>query len=139
MVRSRQRERGSTIVEGAVTLMLFLMLVFGIIGMGWAVYVYNQVSELAREGTRYAIVHGAGAGNLNPPAPASATDVQNYVLARASGLNPKDLTVTTTWTPNKNPGSVVKVHVQYSLTPIMPLIPQEVLTLQSTSQMVISQ
>jgi Flp pilus assembly protein TadG len=137
MSRATRQERGTVMVESAVTLMLFLSLAFGVIGLGWAVYVYNQVSELAREATRYAIVHGAS--GPNPPGPVTATDIRNFVLSRASGLNPSDLSVTSTWTPNNYPGSVVKVQVQYSLSPFVPLIPPQVLTLQSTSQMVISQ
>ncbi len=136
MCRGRRGERGTAVVESAMTLMLFLLLVFGIIGMGWAVYVYNQVSELAREGTRFAIVHGA-----NGKPPASISDIQNYVVARSSGLNPNDLTVNVnpTWPTNNRAGDVVTVQVQYSLVPFVPLIPQQVLTLQSTSQMVVSQ
>jgi len=134
MAPKRRRDRGVAVLEAALTLMLFLTLVFGIVGMGWAVYVYNQVSELAREGTRYAIVHGAASQT-----PATSTDIKNFVVSRSSGLNPSGLTVTSTWTPNNYPGSVVKVQVQYSLSPLVPLIPQQVLTLQSTSQMVISQ
>jgi Flp pilus assembly protein TadG len=134
MAQTKRRERGVVMLETAITLILFFTLVFGIVGLGWAVYVYNQVSELAREGTRYAIVHGAGS-----PTPATSADIQSFVLSRASGLNATNLTVTSTWTPNNNPGSVVKVQVQYSLSPIVPLMPQQVLKLQSSSQMVISQ
>ncbi len=132
---SRKRpDRGAATVEAALNLVIFVTLVFGIIGMGWGVFIYNQVSELAREATRYAVVRGAGS-----PSPASAADIQQFVLSRSSGLNPNNLTVTTTWTPDKTAGSVVKIQVAYSLSPLLPLIPQQVLTLKSTSQMVISQ
>jgi Flp pilus assembly protein TadG len=136
VAQASRRERGAVILEAGLTLILFFTLVFGIVGLGWAVYVYNQVSELAREATRYAIVRGATAC---PATGTSSPVVTSFVESRASGLKSSDLTVATTCTPNSNPGSVVHVQIQYALSPIVPLIPQQVLTLHSSSQMVISQ
>jgi Flp pilus assembly protein TadG len=136
VVQANRRERGAVILEAGLTFLLFFTLVFGILGLGWAVYVYNQVSELAREATRYAIVRGATAC---PPSGNSSPLITSFVESKASGLRSSDLSVATTCTPNHNAGSVVTVQVQYALSPIVPLIPQQVLTLQSSSQMVISQ
>ena len=46
------------VVEFALSVIVFLMLLFGMIGFGVAVYDYNFVSDAAREGARYASVHG---------------------------------------------------------------------------------
>jgi len=47
--------------------------------------------------------------------------------------------VTTTWAPtDKSAGSLVTVHVQGSFQTIVPLLPQNAITLQSTAQMRIS-
>ncbi len=56
--RTRRLDRGQTVVEFAFSVIAFLMLLFGMIGFGIAVYDYNFVSDAAREGTRYASVHG---------------------------------------------------------------------------------
>jgi hypothetical protein len=47
--------------------------------------------------------------------------------------------VTTTWTPGKAPGDNVKVQASYTVTPFTGLILKNGLTLQSSSQMAISQ
>lgn len=52
----RRGERGSNIVEFALILPPFLLLIFGLIDLGRGVYLYNAVANAAREGARYGIV-----------------------------------------------------------------------------------
>ena len=59
--RMKQLRRGATLVEAAIVLPVFLLLVFGIIELGLAVARYNMLAEVARDGARMAIVHGADA------------------------------------------------------------------------------
>jgi Flp pilus assembly protein TadG len=49
-------------VEFAIVLPVFLMLVLGAIDWGWFFVVQDAVSNAAREGARAAVVDGAGAG-----------------------------------------------------------------------------
>lgn len=53
------REDGQAIVEFALVLPVLLLLIFGIIDLGRAVWQENTLAYAAREGTRYAIVHGS--------------------------------------------------------------------------------
>jgi Flp pilus assembly protein TadG len=108
------------------------MLLFAIIEFGRAVFAYNSVAHLAREGVRYAIVRGADSGRT-----ADSYEIQSFVQNRAAGLHPLP-TVTTTWTPDNKPGSEVQVQVSYTFEPIIPLIPTGAIVLSSTSRMVIS-
>jgi Flp pilus assembly protein TadG len=124
--------RGQALPEFAVVGLVLLTLLFGVLVLGMAVYSYSFVSYAAREAARYAIVHGAKSSN-----PASAATIQNYVVNEASGLDPDKITVSTTWNPNNNPGSVVKVTVSYSFQPFFPLAATPI-TLSTSSQMVIS-
>lgn len=124
--------RGQTAAEFAMIALPLLMLTFGILVCGMAVYNYNFVCDAARDGVRYAIVHGSDAS----PA-ATSTDIQNYVLAEAHGMNKSDFSVSTTWSPNNSPGSVVSVTVTYNFEPLFPMS-NAVLPLSSSSQMVIS-
>jgi Flp pilus assembly protein TadG len=123
---------GQTAAEFAIMALPLLMITFGILMCGMAVYNYNFVCDAARDGVRYAIVHGS---DTNPAA--TATDIKNYVLAEAQGMNKNNLSVSTTWLPNNNPGSVVKVKVTYNFQPLFPMS-KTVLPLSSSSQMVIS-
>lgn len=135
-------EKGIALVETAIVLSLFLMMLFGIIDFGRAFYTYNFVSYAARKGTRYAIVRGSACSGCT----ASASDVENYVKKpppegiAEPGIDPTKMTVTTTWPDgNKNPRSRVNVQVQYNFQFILPFLPSSGWAMKSTSQMVISQ
>jgi Flp pilus assembly protein TadG len=136
--RCGRGERGSALVEFAVATTLLLTMMFGAMDFGRALYTYTKVSEAARQGTRYAIVRGSSCTTWTTACPASATDVQTYLKDVPMGLNPSSMTVTTTWTPNKNPGSTVNVNVQYSFQFILPFLPSGTINMASTSQMVVS-
>jgi len=58
-LRSRRRPdaRGQSLVEFALVLPLFLVLVMGIADFGLAVFSYNSITNAAREGARLAIVN----------------------------------------------------------------------------------
>jgi Flp pilus assembly protein TadG len=127
-------ERGNAILESALVFNLFIVIVLAVIEFGFAVYAFNFVSYAAREGTRYASVRGANSGH-----PAQASDVSSYVAGEAIALNSSKLTVTTTWSPDNNPGSIVKVTVSYTYVPLLSLIVPNSFKITSTSQMVISQ
>jgi Flp pilus assembly protein TadG len=151
----RARQRGTTLLESAVMISVLLLMMFGVVGFGTALYTYHFVSNTAREATRWASVRGSTCP-LNLPSlpdgcPAADTDVNAYVqnLSTGIGLDPTKVTTTTTWVapPNNlavcttqpnSPGCVVKVQVQYSFQFLFPLLPSG-FTMQSTSQMVISQ
>jgi len=145
-------------VETGIAVMLLLILLFGIVAFGHALYTYHFVSHAAREATRWASVRGATCVGLAGGCPAAASDVQTYVKnVSGLGLNPAQITVNTTWLPSpsadvlcpytvspgsypeNSPGCVVQVQVVYSYNFILPLLPTSSFNLQSTSQMVISQ
>jgi len=129
--------RGQTYAEFALIVPCFLLLLFGIIWLSLAVYTYNYVSYSAREGSRYAAVHGTD--SKQPVTTAAA--VTTFVRNDAPGLNPSNLTLSTTWTPTAtpgNPGGTVQVQVQYQLRFSIPFMPHVTLPLTSTSKMTIS-
>lgn len=120
-------------VEGALVSSTALAILFGIIEFGQAVWAYNLISHAAREGTRYAIVHGK-----NSKSPASDDTIKGIVQNQTLGLNPSNLTVKTTWTPDNKPGSVVKVAVTYTFKFMGPYVPTGSYTMRSNSQVTIS-
>jgi Flp pilus assembly protein TadG len=128
----RRGERGSALLEGALSFTVFLMIVFGTIDFGRMVFAYNFVSYAAREATRYASVRGTTHA-------VDSTAVTTFVTNEAVALDHSALTVTTTWSPDHKPGSTVQVQVQYSFQPVAPYIPAGPLTLTSTSKMLILQ
>src|SRR4051812_28489854 len=58
----RHRHRGQALVEFALVIPLFLLLLFGIVDAGRLVFTYNAVSNAARDGARVAIVNQSSSG-----------------------------------------------------------------------------
>jgi Flp pilus assembly protein TadG len=74
------KERGSGTLEMAFVLSLVLFpLMFGIIDFSRALYAYHWVSYAAREGTRWASVHGTGCTAPMTECSATTAQIQTYV------------------------------------------------------------
>ena len=143
-------------MEAALTLMIFLVLLFGVVEFTRAVYAYNFVSGAARQATRWASVRGSTCKSLSGGCPVSTNGpVQTYVRGLApGGIDSTQVTTTTTWpqnptncpaTPSNAPLCDVKVVVSYNfnfitLTNKIPFLPGLAsFTMTSTSDMIISQ
>ena len=136
MIRSIERWRrnrdGQSLVEFALSSVLFFSLIFGIIQFGLAIWQYNTVSSLAQEGARWASVRGSSSD-----VPATAAQLQAYVQSRSPGF-----AVTVTATPANPsavaPGSTISVRVQSSFAPATGLVPSATLNLESTAKMIVA-
>jgi Flp pilus assembly protein TadG len=134
-VAIRSLHRGQVMAEFALVLTPCLALIFGIINFALALYCYDFVCYSAQEAARYATVNGA-----TSPTPATAASVTSYVDALVAGvLNTRNVTVTTTWSPNNSPGSTVTVTVSYSYPPLTSLVSSVTIALTRTAAMVITQ
>ena len=131
-------------LELAICFTAFLLLVFGALDFSAAVYAYNFCTYAARDAARFATTHGANSAtasncSTNPGiaggCAANSTDIANYVSGMAVTLTPANLTTTTTWTPNTNPGSEVKVTVAYTIAPLSGIAIKQNLNVSSFSQM----
>lgn len=100
---------GTAMVEFALVGSLFTVILLGIVEFGLAAWQKNSVAADAREGTRYAIVHGATSGRIATP-----ESVTKYVKARTS-LDTTSMSVYTSWSPDKKPGSEVTVSVAHAV------------------------
>ena len=93
-------EGAQSLVEFALTLPLFLLLVTGIFDVARAVWQENSLAYAAREGTRYAIVHGsAGSPVVGPctsclnPVANNLSNIVDAVTTNAIGVYNIDVTV----------------------------------------------
>jgi len=66
----KKNERGSTLVEFAIGITVFVTAMFAVLEFGRALWVHNALSDAARRGARYAVLHSSG----------SATEVKNVVV-----------------------------------------------------------
>jgi Flp pilus assembly protein TadG len=60
MLRIKKNERGSTLVEFAIGVTVFVTAMFAVLEFGRALWVHNALSDAARRGARYAVLHSAG-------------------------------------------------------------------------------
>lgn len=132
MKRLRRSHEGQSLVEFALSSVLFFSLVFGIIQFGRAIYQYNTVSNLAQEGARWASVRG-GSSSM----PATAAQLQAFVESRSLGI-PVTVTATPANPSAVSPGSTISVRVVSSFSPAVGLLPSATLNLESTAKMVVA-
>lgn len=118
MSRRRRSDQGQGLVEFALVIPMMLLFVFGLVDLGRGIYTYSVLSNVAREGARYAIVHGSLAtetGNTQSGPGTSDPSGGTYVVPAATvaafGLDPTVLKVAVCWgfqctvAPDCTPGS----------------------------------
>ena len=138
---NRRRRRGQALAEFALVAPLFFVVLFGIIEFGRYLYYVQILNNGAREGARYAIVHGAEAvSSTGPPDDPSGAAVKARVRAFLFGVvDGGDLTITPTWPDGTNArGNTVTVVVDYQYDTLVPLVPIPTLTIHGTSTLVIN-
>jgi Flp pilus assembly protein TadG len=121
--KSGNPRRGVTLVETAVVLNLFLLLMFGIMEYGRFVLQGQVLINAAREGARYAAVNTTTA---------TTTQVQNYVTSYLAGQIPSNLVIQVyqadpnsganigSWN-NANTGSLIAVQITGTYQPMLPI------------------
>lgn len=110
--RMRKIETGQSMAEFAIAVLVFLIILFGVIDLGRAVFEYNDLANSAREGARMAIEQ-------------QYTDdqVKAWTAQQSAGLlTDDDVTVSGSRTCNAVPCPSVTVTVQHTFTPVTPLI-----------------
>jgi Flp pilus assembly protein TadG len=136
-----KRHRGSAQIEFLLSFFTIVFVIYGVIEISMAVYAMSVLANAAREGTRYAIVHGARNGSCsgpNTPACGDATgaNVQAVVAdyARFTLHDTSAMTVSVSWPDgNIDQGSLVQVDVTYAYSPWIKL-PWTSPTLKASSQ-----
>ena len=169
-LRRRARDnRGSALVEAALTMIPLFMLFFSVVEISMAVYNFHYISNAAHEAARYAIVRGSswgtacdsngtsGSGYASSQCTASTDDIAQYVANRGfPGVNisasdvcvqyfgtmptsPSTSCTTSTGTLSNQPGDIVQVRVRVPYQFTIPALPTYTWYMGATSQMVIAQ
>jgi hypothetical protein len=101
--RTRQPRRGANTVECAIVFPVTFLLLLGLIIGGMGVFRYQETASLAREGARWAAVHGgqcvreANPGTASPPLTTDQDVYQNAIQPRAVSLDPSRLSYAVSW------------------------------------------
>lgn len=104
---AKRGQTGQSLVEFVLVIPLLLIFSLAIIDFGRGIFIYSVISNAAREGARYAIVHGSlaqAAGYANDPASGPGTSdptgtiyVAPATKAVAYGLDANSLKVAVCW------------------------------------------
>jgi hypothetical protein len=141
------RAAGQATVEFAIVLPTFVLIFFAILQFALTTYYGQVLNNAAREGARYAIVHGADALcpsgpmptlTLNPCDPGGNRVVQ-VVKRYAYGLVDigPDFSVVPQWQPDNGRGSTVTVQVAYVVRPQIGIFNLPAYTISGNSTLVI--
>lgn len=150
--RRSRRGAGQSLVEFALVIPIFLLVLFGLLDMGRAVYSNNTLAQAAREATRLAATQAFWVGNSDPACNAAAgpvcpgtvaalkTNVDAAANQMAIGLgtlatsqiymqcNPPASPPSGAWTGStcnsRGFGDIVSVRVVYTFTMITPIVGQ---------------
>jgi Flp pilus assembly protein TadG len=116
----RREAHGQSLVEFALILPLFLLILFGLIDLGRGVFAYNAIQNAAREGVRVAIV--------DQNTDVITAEVQQHAIGL--GVDTSDVTLSffqpgTASVPCVTPIAIsceVEILVDYRFTPATPII-----------------
>ena len=142
---NRQRNlAGQSLVEFALVAFLTTLMLLFVVELGRTLLVYAAIANAAREGVRYAIVHGStrptGTGQTNASGPAANPAQVLTVISNFAGTAPlttSRLVVNVTYPNASNaPGQPVNVTVVYPYDPLITYFPST-LRLGSASQGII--
>jgi hypothetical protein len=136
---------------------MFFLLVFSIIEFGRYIYIVQVMNNAAREGARYAIVHGAR--SLSPSGPkqdgtcaggdCTGNNVRNVVRNFAVGVAGSNISFPNVgcvhgeaqgpcWQPGNERGYPVQVTVRTTFQTLIPLVPLPTITIDGASTLVVN-
>jgi Flp pilus assembly protein TadG len=150
MRRAPQRRSGATVVECAIVFPVLFLLVLGLMVGAAGIFRYSQLASLAREGARYASVHGGEyAKEMNVTAPTPAQIFNNVIAPMAVGFDTTQMGYSITYNTTNLPyqttldsnNNVVPIQNTVTVTLTYQWVPEAFLggiTLSSTSVMPMS-
>lgn len=129
--------RGQALVEFALVLPIFVLMIFGLVDLGRAVFINNSLAEAARDGARYGSVQARAFDD------ASRDAVADWVEDRLSGIPNPNITVACTPASPAfgcTVNDVLVVTVQADIDMITPIIGQIVgpLSLEGRSEAIVN-
>jgi hypothetical protein len=125
----RSDRRGQALVEFALVIIVFLVIMMGIVDFGMAIYKFNGVSQAAREIARVTSVHPCstpGALTCSPGGSAETQDVIDIQKGLIPGLDDPTITCIDQAGASASPCDFstdsVRVEIEAPYQPITPLI-----------------
>ena len=122
---------GQAQVEFILSIVFLLVLIFGMFEITMLIYTYNVLADSAKEGVRYAIVHGADSSGPCPSSCSPTVTQQVTAYAKNSFHDISGMAVTVSYPdansgttppdPGNDPPDRVRVVVNYPFKPLLNL------------------
>lgn len=152
---SRGRGLGQALTEFAFVLPIFLLILYGIIEFGRYVYTVQMLNNAAREGARYAIVHGSDSLCPSGPMPGGVTNwcdpngdkvvaaVRSFSIGVVSSISFPSQTCPSSpanpcWSTSNQRGDTVTVIAATTFRTILPLPLLPAITVEGSSTLVVN-
>ncbi len=133
---ARRRRGGQSLVEFAVVLPIFLLILAGILDFGLGLYSQMTVINAAREGARLGVVEPGNVSAIDDRVQAMTGGLdQSQLTTTVSCLRPSGSTFVSCSSPEWQSGDAVVVKVVYNYRMLWPLALGNHLDLSSTVQM----
>jgi Flp pilus assembly protein TadG len=134
-------ESGSAAVETALSFIMMMTLVLGIVGFAMMVYTYSVYQDAARYGVRYAVVHGSDNSTCSGPTTGCSDPtgghvvdaIRTYARPYAAAISGMNIQVSYPDSGGCTPPSRVIVTITYTYTPLFSVLPKG-LVFQTSSQ-----
>jgi Flp pilus assembly protein TadG len=134
-------ESGNSLLEFSLSVWLLVVVTFLIFEFCMTVYTYSVLGDAAREGVRYAIVHGTDSGNCSGPGSGCGDSTGSNVIAVVNGFaavsfhDTSGMTVTPSWPDGTStPASRVLVTITYPYIPYVQVPGFNAPTMQVTAE-----
>ena len=121
----KQDEKGSTLVEYAIGATVFVMAVFAVLEFGRALWAHNALTDAARQGARYAVLHTS----------AEDTNIKNLVVYGTidggtkpivPGLSTSMVQITRSGDFSVNSGTATVKITGYEFQFVLPFLPNSI-------------
>ena len=119
----RRRARGQGLVEFAFGITIFLTILIGLVDLARAAFLFNGVSDAAREIARVTSVHPGSSGLGSSPETSTSVAGERVLVPGLTVLSYSCIDLAgVSVSGTCQPGDWVKVSVRTSFQPILPLL-----------------
>ena len=123
----KQDERGSTLVEYAIGATVFIMATFAVLEFGRAVWAHNALSDAARRGARYAVLHQSSGEDSNIRNLVVYGNPSGGTQPLLPGLSTTHVQISRTSDFSVNSGTATVSITGYEFQFVLPMLPKKII------------
>ena len=123
----KQDEKGSTLVEYSIAATVFIMAIFAVLEFGRALWAHNALTDAARRGARYAVLHlPSGTEDANIKNLVVYGNVAGGTQPLLPGLSTANVTVSRSADFSVNRGTATVSITGYEFKFVLPMVPKKI-------------